>query len=228
MTFSIAAYEPATGQFAAGAVTAMPAVGKLVTYAQAGVGAACTQAIVNPYLALDGLKRLAQGSSASEALAPLVDQDPGKDFRQCGIVDRAGGSWAWTGAQTLAWSGHLTRPNVSVQGNRLVGPETVSAVLEAFEDHRGQALARRVLEALAAGEATGADTKGALSANLTVFDTEAYPLWDVRVDHADDPVARLRELTDEFESELLPHVVKLPTRADPMGDAAREQAGWAA
>lgn len=225
MTFSIAAHEPRSGQFAAGAVTAMPAVGKLVTYAQAGVGAACTQATINPYLALDGLERLAQGGRAPEALRALVEADPGRDFRQAGMVDREGGAWAWTGSETPEWAGHLTRPNVSVQGNRLVGPETVEAVLETFEKRDGQVLAHRILEALAAGEETGADTKGALSANLTVFDTEAYPLWDVRVDHADDPVARLRELTEEFETELLPQIEKLPTRDDPMGDATREQAG---
>lgn len=225
MTFSIATHDPDSGWFAAGAVTAMPAVGKLVTHARAGVGAACTQATINPYLAIDGLAQLADGGHAQPVLKELVSADPGREFRQAGLVDRHGGAWGWTGEQTPQWAGHLAHPHVVVQGNRLVGPETLEATLEAFQQRDGQVLAHRILEALAAGEATGADTKGALSANLTVFATEDYPLWDVRVDHAEDPVATLRSLVDEFEQELLPQVRKLPTRADPMGEAVREQTG---
>lgn len=223
MTFSIAAFDQESGEVAVGAVTAMPAVGKLVTHARAGVGAACTQATLNPYLAIDALDGLADGKLAKAALDDVIIDDPGKDVRQCGVVDTHGGSHAWTGADTPEWSGHRVAPCVTAQGNRLVGPETLDAVVAAFEAAEGQVLARRILAALEAGEATGADRHGAVSATLTVFSTEDYPLWDVRVDHADAPVARLRELVDEFEEALLPIVRALPTRADPLGDAARHE-----
>ncbi len=36
------------------------------------------------------------------------------------------------------------------------------------------------------GESTGADTKGVKSGNIYVMDTEAYPLWDIRVAHEDE------------------------------------------
>ncbi|HVM19431.1 MAG TPA: DUF1028 domain-containing protein [Egibacteraceae bacterium] len=223
MTFSIVARDPGTGQLAVGAVTAMVGVGKLVPHARARVGAVATQATINPYLAYHGLQHLDRGDDALTALQRVLDADPGRDFRQCGIVDAAGGVAAWTGDQTPDWSGHITDSDVTVQGNRLVGRETLEAVLSTFHQRDDLDLAWRILEALQAGEETGADKKGALSGAITVVDTEDYALWDVRVDHADDPVAGLRSLMEEFEEQLLPQVRKLSTRDDQEGPLAREQ-----
>lgn len=64
---------------------------------------------------------------------------------------------------------------------------------------------------------------GALSAVVVVSAQEDYPLWDVRVDHADDPAQRLRQVYEEMRERLLPHLLTLPTRDDPMGQAAREE-----
>lgn len=223
MTFSIVARDPGTGELAVGAITAMVGVGKLVTHARPRTGAVATQATINPYLAFDGLAHMADGRGARAALEAVIADDPGRDFRQCGMIDAAGGVAAWTGEQTPDWSGHLLGTDVAAQGNRLVGPETLDAVVQAFHDHSDRKMAWRIYEALKAGEETGADKKGAISATITVMSTEAYPLWDVRVDHADDPVAALRELMEEFEDQLLPQVRKLSTREDQEGQLAREQ-----
>lgn len=109
-----------------------------------------------------------------------------------------------------------------VTGNRLVGARTVEAALQAFHDHADRELAERLLLAVEAGEATGADTEGARSGHVLVLGSEAYPLWDIRVDSDEDPAARLRELFDEYRTDFLPEVQRLPTRLDPMGTAARE------
>jgi uncharacterized Ntn-hydrolase superfamily protein len=222
MTFSIVARDPRSGHIGIGAVTAMVGVGKLVTHARAGIGAIATQANINPYLALDGLALLGEGRSAQEALDVVIAEDPGAAYRQCGVVDAEGRTAVWTGEQTPDWSGHVTAEDVAVQGNRLVGRETVEAVLDRYRERDDLDLPWRILVALEAGEATGADKKGAVSANIAVMATEEYPLWDVRVDEADDPVARVRELMEQMAEELVPQVEKLSTRQDPLGQLTRE------
>ena len=62
-----------------------------------------TQSWVNPYLGIDGLKLLEEGSAAQQALDTLMNADPGKDVRQLGIVDAAGRSAAWSGRQCTHW-----------------------------------------------------------------------------------------------------------------------------
>jgi uncharacterized Ntn-hydrolase superfamily protein len=223
MTFSIAARCSRTGQLGVAAITAVVGVGKLATHARAGTGAIATQAMVNPYLAIDGLRHLASGCGADEALAAVLDADPGRDLRQCGIVDREGRAAAWTGRLTLGWAGHRTGVGFSAQGNRLVGPETIDAVVARFEEAEDLDLADRLLQCLEVGEETGADRNGAVSGAIYVVDTEEYPRWDLRVDHADDPAAALRDLLEEYREQFLPMIDGLPTRQDPLGRSARRQ-----
>jgi uncharacterized Ntn-hydrolase superfamily protein len=214
-TVSIAARCPATGQLGVAAVTAVLGVGKLVPHAEAGTGAVATQAMVNPYHARDGLRMMSEGASAPEALRRVIATDPDRESRQTAMIDGRGVTAAWTGAATLPWAGHISRPGVTVQGNRLVGPGVLDAMLDAWDGTTAAtALVRRLLGALEAGEKSGADRDGALSAALVVVDTEWYPLWDLRIDHADDPVAALRALFEVSQRDLLPHVLDLPKRAD--------------
>lgn len=221
MTFSLTAHDPTTGQLGVAAVTAEPAVGKLVSHARRRRGAIATQATINPYLGLDGLALLEDGHDAEAVLDRVLAADPGRDARQVGIVDGEGKVATWTGPACPDWSGHLVAPSVSVQGNRLVGPETLDAVMQAYHDAEGDVLARRLLAAMQAGEATGADRDGALSATILVVDTEEYPLWDVRIDHAKDPVDELARLVEVFDEQLLPVIRRMSTRNDPMGPMTR-------
>ena len=223
MTFSIAARCARTGQVGVGAITAMMGIGKLASHARAGVGAVATQANTNPYLGFDGLRCLVEGLDAPATLDRLIAADPGRDYRQCGIVDARGGAAAWSGSMTPSWSGHLTGPDYAAQGNRLVGRETLEEVAGAFRAAEGRPLAERILLALEAGEATGADREGATSGVVYVMDREEYPLWDVRIDHDADPAAALRRLFDEMARDLVPLVRRLSTRDDPVGDLTREQ-----
>jgi uncharacterized Ntn-hydrolase superfamily protein len=214
-TASVVARCAATGQLGVAAVTAVLGVGKLVPHAAAGIGAVATQAAVNPYHGVDGLRFMAEGRTADEALARVVAMDPEPGSRQTAMVDGRGATAAWTGDDALPWAGHVSRHGVCVQGNRLVGPEVLDAMLAAWDAlGAGTALVERLLRALEAAEAAGADREGALSAALLVVDAESYPLWDLRIDRADDPVAALRALHGESEADLLPHVLDLPKRAD--------------
>lgn len=219
MTFSIVARCPRSGQFGVAAATAMPAVGKLLSHAAAGVGAVATQAQINPYLGLDGLKLLGAGCSATQVLERLGATDPAMALRQCAVIDRAGRVACWTGDQCLSWSGSITGEQFSVQGNRLDGPHVLEAVATAYRACSERPLVERLIEAIAAGDRQGGDRLGESSAALYVVDTEEYPLWDIRVDHHRDPLAELRRLHRVFAEQVLPHMLKMPTRQNPAGGA---------
>jgi uncharacterized Ntn-hydrolase superfamily protein len=212
MTLSIAARCPDTGQHGVGAITHMIGIGKIVTHAGPGVGAIATQGEMNPYHGIDGLARMQRGHGAREALEPLVEADAGREERQSAAVDARGGSWAWTGAELPEWKGHRCGEGWSVQGNRLVGPEAVEAVADAYSKGRGVPFAERLLRALEAGHDTGADWAGERSATLYVIASEEYPLWDIRIDQAEDPVAELRRMHDVFLEEVVPIIKRLPGR----------------
>lgn len=222
MTFSIVARCERTGQLGVGAATAMIGVGKLVAHARARIGAVASQGLMNPYLALDGLELMDAGRDVHAALETAIAADPGRDHRQVGMVDGTGRAAAWTGAATPEWSGHRVGAGFTVQGNRLVGPETVAATAEAFADHEHRDLAERLLLSLEAGEETGGDAEGTVSGTVYVVDSEQYPLWDVRVDIADDAMPELRRSFERFAEDLVPHIEQLPTREDPLGEATRK------
>jgi uncharacterized Ntn-hydrolase superfamily protein len=224
MTFSVVARCRRTGQFGVAAATAMPAVGKLLTHAAAGVGAIATQARLNPYLGIDGLDLLRQGLGAGEVLERLKNQDPRHDLRQFAVVDRAGGTACWTGEGCPDWAGHHQDDGFTVQGNRIAGRKVLLAAAETLRRLADRPLSERLLEALAAGDAQGGDTKGERSATIYIVDTEAYPLWDIRVDEHERPVEELRRLHEVFEEDLLPQIRKMPTRANPAGEFGEEPA----
>lgn len=222
MTFSLVARCPRTGCFGVGATTALPAVGKLVAHAWPQTGAAATQARLNPYLGIDGIALMKDGMTAPEALGRLCDAEPRTEVRQFALVDWQGTPAVWTGAECLDWAGHEAHENLSVQGNRLAGPQVLRAAVEAFRDLDEEDLHERLLAGLEAGVAAGGDTDGEHSGTVFVVDKEEYPIWDIRVDHHEDPVAELRRLQGIFANRLVPEIRKMPTRARPAGDPTEE------
>lgn len=220
MTFSLVARCPRTGQLGVGAMTAMIGVGKLVAHARSQVGAAASQAILNPYLAFDGLDRLADGEAADAVLDDLIAADPGAGGRQVGLVDAHGRSAAFTGHLPADWKGDRCGDGFAAQGNRLAGPEVLDDAVAAFHAAPDAPLVDRLLAALDAGQEAGGDTAGHRSATITVFGAEAYPLWDLRIDIADDPLEQLQRRYELFRDEVLPEIELLPTRNDPLGGFA--------
>ena len=214
MTFSIVARCERTNHVGIGAITALPAVGKLACHAIPNVGAIASQALLNPYLAYDGLRLLEQGVSPEEALNRVLAGDPDAQNRQVGIVDMQGRTAAWTGSDTIPWSGHRSGRNFSSQGNRLAGPLVLDRVVQSMESTEHLALSERLTLALIAGEEVGGDTKGERSVNVLVFGEEEYPLCDIRIDDHDDPIQELRRLHKLYQQDILPSVQKLPKRAD--------------
>ncbi|MGH8544569.1 MAG: DUF1028 domain-containing protein, partial [Gammaproteobacteria bacterium] len=193
-TFSIAARCARTGMVGVAVSTAVPGVGGICPFVRAGVGAVSTQSWVNPYLGIDGIGLLAEGLGAQAALDRLIADDPGRDVRQVGIVDRNGESAAWSGKDCTPWFGHITGPDYAVQGNMLVGEPTIQAMAAAFERAAGLDLPERLLVVLEAGQAAGGDKRGRQSAAIKVMLREEYPYLDLRVDEHRHPVAELRRV----------------------------------
>ena len=146
-TFSIVAYDPATGDLGVAVASKFPAVGAMVPFARAGVGAVATQALANLEYGPKGLQMMELGLSAEEAVAKLTENDPQRDDRQLGIVDATGRSAAWTGKYCFSYAGNVTGKNFSAQGNILAGPEVVQAIAKSFEGSSGP-LAERLMAAL--------------------------------------------------------------------------------
>lgn len=217
MTFSVVARCARTGEFGIAATTALPAVGKLLTHASPGAGAIATQARLNPYLGIDGIRLLQSGMSAQETIAALGETDPRMDRRQLGVVDRHGKSAIWTGEGCKGWAGGQAHRGFCALGNRLEGPQVIEAASGAFRESEAGPLVERLVRALAAGMAAGGDRKEERSATVYVVATEEYPLWDIRVDDHDDPIAELVRLQGVFARVLLPHIRRMATRANPAG-----------
>ena len=178
--------------------TAVPAVGAMVPHVKPGVGAIATQSYTNVRLGIDGLRLLELGLSPEEALTSLLAQDPQAAQRQAAGIDAQGRVYAYSGGECVDWYGSRTGENYSVQGNMLVGQETVDAMADAFERSSGF-LPGRLLEALEAGQAAGGDKRGRESAALLA--APFIDLWtkiDIRVDLHDDPVVELRRVADEM------------------------------
>lgn len=214
MTFSIAARCPRTGQIGIAATTAVQAVGKLACHAIPNVGAFASQALLNPYLAYDGLRLLQAGATAQQALERVLATDPRPEDRQAGVVDDQGRTAAWTGSQTIPWSGHRSGRYFTTQGNRLTGPQVLERVIESMQSTESLSLAERLVHALQAGADAGGDIKGEKSCNVMVFSDEEYPLCDIRIDQHEDAMGELSRLYRLYEDELLPTVLQIPKRED--------------
>jgi len=198
-TYSIAACDLEAGQWGVATQSKFLAVGSVVPWAEPTIGAVATQAYANPRYGPEGLALLREGLSAEEAVARLTAADEGRDRRQLGIVDAAGGSATFTGSECMDWAGGIAGECFAAQGNILVGPETVDALARTFVESSGP-LASRLIDCLAAAQAAGGDRRGQQSAALLVVERDAGYLGltdvlvDLRVDDHPEPIAELARL----------------------------------
>src|SRR6478672_8302471 len=219
MTFSIVARSADGESWGVAVASKFLAVGSVAPAAKAGVGAIATQADANVAYKGQALAHLDDGATASVALQRLLEDDEGRDHRQVGIVDVDGGAASHTGHACLDWAGSITGEGYAIQGNILAGEEVVDAMEAAWKASADDApLAHRLLDALAAGDAAGGDSRGRQSAALLVVREGAgYGglddiAVDLRVDDHEDPVGELTRLlalhelylTASTEEERLP------------------------
>src|SRR6266536_4245283 len=167
MTFSIVGRDPQTGELGIAVQSKFLAVGAVVPWAKAGVGAIATQAWANTSYGPRGLELLASGLPDAETIAQLTNEDEGRASRKVGIIGVSGEPVTHTGDECFPWAGGQTGEHHTCQGNILVGEDTVLAMARTFEETTGP-LSDRLVAALAAGQAAGGDSRGQQSAALLV------------------------------------------------------------
>jgi uncharacterized Ntn-hydrolase superfamily protein len=214
-TYSIVAYDSATGDLGVAVQSKFPNVGGIVPWAKAGVGAVATQSLSNTDYGEKGLQLMALGATAPEAMRVVMRSDPRPAQRQVGMIDARGHAASWTGDSCFDWAGGRTLGergvvvgskgqmivgrSFSAQANIMVSDQTVKNMAEAFERTPG-ALADRLLAALVAGQAGGGDKRGMESAALLVVRKNAGYLGlndryiDIRVYDDSNPIRELQRL----------------------------------
>lgn len=192
MTFSLAGRCRDSGMMGGVVTTSSPAVGSRCLFARAGVGVVLTQFWTDPRLGPRGLRLLAEGVAAGDAVAALAASTPERDWRQIAALDAGGGTGHFTGARTKPAQAAAAGPDCVAIGNILADAGVPQAMVDAFA--APGALADRLLAALDAGLRAGGEDRPLLSAALVVVRDAPFPLVDLRVDASDAPLAELRRL----------------------------------
>jgi uncharacterized Ntn-hydrolase superfamily protein len=225
-TFSIVAVDPENGVCGAAVASKYPAVGEVVPYVRAGVGAFCTQHWHEPTWGERALDLLAAGRHSEEVLAELLAGDPRRDKRQLAIIDMSGRAANRNPAQAdpsgIYW-GAMSGRFYACQGNTLGGREVITAMAAAYEDTEGS-IADRLMAALVAGDCAGGDHRGRLAAGIRVAKTGVEGRWlELQVDKSDDAVVELLKKYAELAHEAkgpwrggqLPFIHPCPDRPAP-------------
>ena len=212
-TFSILAMDTATGEIGGAVQSRVFSVGNGVLWAEAGVGAAATQAIVDVSYGPQAIALLKQGLSAEQVVKQVWGSDPdprptdwSKEGRQFAVIDAKGNVFAYTGPKATEWAGHKSCTTAgarcTAQGNILAGPAVVDSMVVAYERTAGQHISLRLMEALDAGQRAGGDKRGMQSAAMLVVKKNGG-VWlnnDVvlrlQVDDSPEPLKELRRLVE--------------------------------
>ncbi len=209
-TFSILGYDPATGELGGAVASRVFSVGNGVLWAEAGVGAVATQAVVDVSYGPKALQLLRAGLTPAAIVAAILESDPDpglngrpwpKAGRQFAVMDANGNYAAYTGPKADSWAGHKGGKYCTAQGNILTGESVVAGMVGAFEKTTGH-LSLRLMAALEAGESAGGDSRGKQSAAMLIVKKDGG-VWlhnDVvlrlQVDDNPEPVKELRRLVD--------------------------------
>lgn len=199
-TFSIVAVDPESGVCGAAVASKYPAVGKVVPYVRAGVGAFCTQHYHEPKYGPRALDLLGKGKLPEAVLADLLADDPQRDQRQLAIIDMQGRAAnrnpaAATGG-SLYWAA-MTGRFYACQGNTLAGRAVVTSMAQAYEETEGT-LADRLIAALLAADRAGGDHRGKLAAGIRVAKRDVEGDW-LALD-VDDSGNAVEELARRYQA----------------------------
>lgn len=204
MTFSIVAYDPEADELGVAVQSKFMAVGALVPWAEAGVGALATQSWCNTTYGPKSMELLKAGLSPEEIVEKLIADDSEADLRQFGIVDIKGRSTSYTGKECFPWAGGITGPNFACQGNILVNENTITDMAATFQKTEGN-LASRLIAALTSAQKAGGDSRGQQSASLLIVKPKGGyggfndKFMDLRVDDHPEPITELSRLHELFK-----------------------------
>ncbi|MDR7126803.1 DUF1028 domain-containing protein [Pseudotabrizicola sp. 4114] len=218
MTFSLIARCARTGQFGMVIASSSPAVAARCAHVRAGVGAVASQNVTDPALGPLLLDQLQAGLSAPDALAQITTDRAHIDYRQLLAIDAQGRTAIHSGKQVLGLWGEAMGTDCAAGGNLLVNHTIAGAMVTAFETTQGP-LGERLMTALEAGLAAGGEAGPVHSAGLKLADRLSWPLADLRIDWADDPIGMLRSAWDVYHPQMLAYVQRAtdPTQAPSYG-----------
>jgi uncharacterized Ntn-hydrolase superfamily protein len=217
MTWSIIARDSATGQFGIAVATRFFAVGARVPHIAARFGGIATQALVNPYYGIDGVKLLREGRQPRDIVNTLIAADAGRESRQLHVMDAGGRIASHTGRECVDWCGHIEGNGFSIAGNMLAGARVLDDTAKTYAANETLPFAQRLIAAMQSGEAAGGDKRGKQSVALLIHGEEEWSDLDLRVDDHADPLAELDRL-EQVSRERWVHFRKfLPTRQNPAG-----------
>lgn len=207
-TFSIAARDPNNGDLGVIVQSKFPAVGSIVPWAAAEVGAIATQAWANSSYGPRGLVLLSEGKTATQTLRALLKDDDMAEHRQVGIVDFKGLAAAHTGDKCMESATHVVGKGYTCQGNILASASVVTSMAETYERTKGD-LIDKLFAGLKAGQAQGGDRRGMQSAAILVVrknggyggGNDRYV--DVRVDEHASPIEELERIFAIYDITLL-------------------------
>ena len=219
MTFSLVARDEATGAFGIVICSSSPAVAARCVHVRATVGVVASQNITNPALGPRVLDSLAGGSDADTALKAALAQEQFPDYRQLTVVDVHGNTAVHSGANALGVHTHAQGDQAVAAGNLLECEEVISELLAGYADSAAAAFEERLLDGLRAALAAGGEAGPVHSAGLLVVEDVPWPVTDLRIDHADDPVGDLAELWQLWKPQKDDYRVRGldPTRAPSYG-----------
>jgi len=218
-TFSIVARDAQTGEIGVAVQSHWFAVGQIVPWAEAGVGAVATQSFVDPSYGKLGLDLLRSGKSAPAALRSLLAGDASCEVRQVAMIDAIGDVATFTGARDIQAAGGIVSNGAastpvqcgtaggaitigrdfSAQANLMSNGKVWPAMAKAYSESKGD-LADRLLAALDAAQSAGGDIRGKQSAALIVVSAKSTgkpwqdQIFNLRVDDHPEPLKELRRL----------------------------------
>jgi uncharacterized Ntn-hydrolase superfamily protein len=208
VTFSLLGVDAESGRIGGGISSSSPAVAARCLAVRAGVGAAASQSITDPQLGPRLLDLLAGGCSPQEAIDQVVAAEADVEYRQLAVVDRQGRTAAFSGAQTLGQHAYAQGGGVVAAGNLLSNTAVPQAMVEAFEASAGTPIGDRLVVALRAGLSAGGEEGPVRSAGLLVADVVAWPVADLRVDWAEDPISDLARLWELWKPQEEGYVLR--------------------
>jgi uncharacterized Ntn-hydrolase superfamily protein len=219
MTFSLVARDPGTGAFGIVVCSSSPAVASRCAHARATVGVVASQNVTNPALGTLVLDALAGGSDAEAALEAALAQEQFPDYRQLTVVDVRGNTAVHSGTRSLGVHTHTQGDQAVAAGNLLKHEGVIAELLAGYCDSGAAAFEERLLDGLRAALAAGGEDGQVHAAGMVVVEDVPWPVTDLRVDFADDPVTALAELWQLWKPQKDDYRVRGidPTRAPSYG-----------
>ncbi|GGK55956.1 DUF1028 domain-containing protein [Amphritea balenae] len=218
MTFSVAGVCPDTGMVGCAITSSSICVASRCAFVRSGTGVALTQNITNPDLGPLALDLMNEKLAPADVMKALANEDSNVQWRQLGVLNLAGQSATFSGAEALGTFATAEGKNCIAMGNLLDNTAVPQAMIDSFENSSGH-LAERLLQALEAGLAAGGELGPIQSAGLLVAAEPNWPVVDLRVDWHIEPIHELRMVWSNYQPQMDAYITRAkdPANAESYG-----------